>query len=231
VGRGDELTDTFTSTLLDDLAVWVTPAQDPTGDHAKYLSALGSMAEQCWSLVMDQGFPDDSTWVPGYSTLLNPTTCPTAFLPYLAQFVGAQIPSGSTDAVARQIIRAEAGMQRGTGFGGSYTSSTIPAGGAIVSAAQRNLSGGQHVTLFERTAADGSTRDPYHFVLVVLTSEVVSATKLTTDVNNVKPAGIQWTLTQTSTWTIAQLEAAYATVTLAEAAFSTVTHLETDVLG
>lgn len=225
------MTQTLTSSLLADLAPWVTPQEDPTGDHAIFLSALAAMGEQLYSLIMDQGYADDPTFQPGWSSLFNVLTCPAQFLPYLAMFNGTQIPAGSSAAVARQVIQAESGMARGQGFAGSYSTATIPAGGAIISAAQRNLSGTQNVTLFERTAADGTTPDPYHFVLVVLTSQVVSATKLTTDVNNAKPGGVLWTLLQTSTWLISQLESTYATVSAAEAAFSTVTHLETDVLG
>jgi hypothetical protein len=63
----------------------------------------------------------------------------------------------------------------------------------------------------------------------VFTSAVIDAVQLAAAVDAVRPAGVFWTLIETATWTIAQLEAAYATVTLAEAAFPDVSHLETDV--
>lgn len=220
------MTTTFTEGVQGSLAPWA----DPAGDWQAFNAALASMFEQVYGIVSDQGSPDEpSSYAAGWSTLLDPTACPEAFLPYCGMFVGVVVPPGTDEATARAKIIAEQNFQRGTGFADSYTTSTIPAGGAIVGAAQRFLSGTQSVTLFERTASDGSTPDAYHFVLVVLTSQVIDAGQLTAAVNAVKPAGVQWTLIETATWTIAELESAYATIALAEAAFPTVSNLETDV--
>lgn len=155
----------FTDGVLESFAAWLNT------DSENYLSALASMYETVFSIVEDVGDPDDpTTYSPAWSTILDPTTCPTEFLPYLSQFVGAGVQPGTPDAVARAQITGGAALNRGQGFAGSYTSSTIPAGGSIVTTAQRFLTGTQAVVLQERTAANGSP-DPYHFVLVVRPEE------------------------------------------------------------
>src|SRR6185437_13628378 len=155
------MTASLADTLLDRLAPWLTPATDPFGDHANFLTAVGAMSQPWWSIIMDQGDdPDDPSWVPGYS-LFDVDTCPFAYLAFLGQLVGVP-PSaliGADDATARSIIRNEAGQKRGT-----------PA--AIVAAAQRFLSGTQSCALRERTAASGSA-DAYHFLLIVRPEEIV----------------------------------------------------------
>jgi Phage tail protein (Tail_P2_I) len=120
---------TFTEGILNSLAPWLTPRIDPQGAHLNQVTALAAMFEQVFAIVADQGSPDEpASYQAGWSTLLDPSTCPTAFLPYLAQFIGASVPPGTEDATARAIIRSEQGFQRGTP-------------GAIVAAAQRFLTG------------------------------------------------------------------------------------------
>jgi hypothetical protein len=158
---------TFTEGVQDSLAPWA----DPAGDWQAVNAALASMFEQVYGLVSDQGSPDEpASYTAGFSTLLDPTACPEAFLPFCGMFVGVVIPPGTDEVTARAKIIAEQNFQRGTGFAGSYSTSTIPAGGAIVAAAQRFLVGTQSVVLQERTAANGSA-DAYHFVLVLRPEE------------------------------------------------------------
>lgn len=209
------MTETLTGLTLTRLAPWLTASSDPTGDQATYLSAISAMGEQLFSLIWDQGDPDDPDYQPGWGSLFDVDLCPTQFLPFLAQMVGVSIPTGTDDTDARQLIRVEQGMQRGTVA-------------AIVAAASRFLSSGSP-TLFERTAADGSTPDAYHFVIVVTTADVTDAVQLAAAVDACKPGGVMWTLIETSSWTIAELEAAYTTVADVEAAFVNIAHLETDV--
>lgn len=181
IPAGSPLPTTFGSMLLDDLGPF------RNADHDSYLLALSQMFESITQLVMDQGNDGDPDYIPGWGTIFDVDRCATAFLPYLAQFVGVQIPAGTDDATARQIIRSESNQHRGTGT-------------AIISAAQRNLRGTQSVTLLERTAADG-TDDPWFFVLTVIPSEIISLPQLTADVNGVKPAGVQWHLGETDGYT------------------------------
>jgi hypothetical protein len=175
---------TFTQGIVASHEAWITP------DLTNYLTALGSIFEQVWSLVVDQGDPDTSGFEPGYSDLLNVSTCPTQYLPYLAQFNGTIVPPGTPDATARALISGESGMQRGTGP-------------SIVSAAQRYLTGTQSCILQERS--NGTTPDPYWFVLTVRPEQVISASQLIAAVNNTKPGGVMWTLVQTDgeTWAAA----------------------------
>ncbi len=153
------MTTTFAGTYLEQMSAWTTPANDPDGDHATFLTALAQTVEETFGLVMDQGDdPDAASWVPGWGSLLDVDACPAKYLPYLAQFVGAVIPVGTSPAHARAMIRSESGMQRGTAA-------------AITAAATRNLTGTQSVVLQERTAADGSA-DAYHFLLLVRPEEL-----------------------------------------------------------
>jgi hypothetical protein len=204
---------TFEEGLLNSLAPWAPPGSD----LQKYTSALATMFEAPFQLVADQGSPDEpATYQAGWSVLLDPENCPAQFLPYCGAFVGVVVPPGTDEATARAKILAEQNFNRGTPD-------------AIVRAAKLWLSGTQSVYLFERTAADGSTPDPYHFVLSVLTSEVTDQAQLTVAVDAVKPAGVQWTLIQTASWTIAELELPAPTVSATEATFPDISHLETDV--
>ncbi len=174
-----------TQELLDALAPWI--AFDASGTLVIYITALGGMLDTVAGIVSDQGDPTDPSYVPGWSTLLDPNACPDMFLPFLAQFNGTQVPPGTSDAQARAIIKAESGFQRGTGP-------------SIMGAAKITLTGTQSVFLLERRAANGSA-DAYHFVLVVRPEEVTTTAALTAAVNAVKPAGLQWTLVISDAWT------------------------------
>lgn len=85
-----------------------------TADLQNFLLAVASPADLLYSIVASQGYAGESNYVPGWSTLLDPDLCPTQFLPYLAQFNGTVVPPGTDDKTARQIIKLEAAMQRGT---------------------------------------------------------------------------------------------------------------------
>ena len=174
--------------LLDRLAPWLTSATDPTGDHAALLTAKAAMGQQLWGLVMDQGDdPDDPAWVPGWGALFDVDICPTQYLPFLAQIVGVQIPTGTSDPDARAIIRAEQGMQRGT-------LATIKA------AAVRNLTT-SFLVVKERTAADGTT-DAYHVVIGFNPADLATTEQaLINAVEAVKPGGIQITYVQSAGYT------------------------------
>lgn len=196
-------TPTLADKLRDRLAPWLTPEQDPTGDHANLLVAKAAMGETWWQIITDHGDdPDDPSWVPGFGTLFDVDLIPNAYLPYLAQLVGVPGSAliGADDATARQIIRAEQSQQRGTP-------------GAILAAAKRNLSGSQSVFLVERTAADGSA-DPYHFQLIVRPEEIIDLAQLTNVVNGCKPGGIMWTLIQSDAPLVSQYTRLFSAITV-----------------
>jgi hypothetical protein len=200
----------FTEVVLGDFAPWTN--YDVTGDHQVYVQAVASMFEEAYGLIKDTGSEDDpSSYVPAWSKLLDPDTCPDQFLPFLAQFNGTVVPPGTDGDQARAIIRGESGFQRGTAA-------------AIINAAARTLIGTQTVNLFERQAADG-TPDAYHMVIMVSPLELVDETALVQAVNNIKPAGIQWTLV-IAAWTIGEMEGYADTIAHLEGDFSNVKRLE-----
>lgn len=161
------------------------------------------------ALVIETGDPDDPVnYVPGWSTLLNPSTCPTEFLPYLAQFVGAAVAPNTPDAQARSTIFNLPAQHRGTV-------------GAIIMAAQSQLIGLQQVYVLERQNALGQP-DAYHAVVLFYTSQLASSeANLIEAVEAVKPAGIQISYEAITgyTWNLAQNTWNADTMTWAQSAF------------
>lgn len=160
----------FGDVLFANLEPWQTPELDA------YCQAIGVMFDPIAALVADTGVDGDTDYTPGYGTIFDIDNCPTADLPYLGQFVGVQLPTSVDDATARALIRAEAGINRGTVA-------------SIISAVQRNLTGTQSVILRERTDGNGNP-DAYQIMVSLKTSEVASLAAIQQAVNQVKPAGV-----------------------------------------
>jgi hypothetical protein len=201
----------FGAALINALAPWMTL-------HLAWVcDAIGVMADPLYTLVMDQGEDGDPGYVPGYGSLMDPTLAAAEDLPFLGQFVGVQIPVGSSDAAGRSLVIAEAGLNRGT-----------PS--AVVAAAKRNLTGTQSVAYFERVYVDGTPNAGW-FGLVVRPEECSSVAALTIAVEAVKFGGLRWWLVQTDGWTITGMEASQATITALEGAFVTINGLENDRPG
>jgi hypothetical protein len=160
----------FGDELEEKLAPWMTPSL------ATFCQAIGVMFQPVRDLIYGEGVDGEPGFIPGWGRLFDPDLCPSAYLGYLAQFVGVSIPAGTGDAQARALIRQEAGIQRGTLA-------------AIRAAVIRNLSGTQSCFINERLRVDG-TPDAYQMVVVVRPEEVVSLTALTAAVDAVRPAGI-----------------------------------------
>jgi hypothetical protein len=175
---------TFTDEVLAHASAWTSG----TDVMAVYLSAIAAAFEEVYTLVMPFGDPEDQVnfW-PSWAVLLDPTNCPTNLLPFLSQFNGTAVPPGTSDAVARQQIRTEASMYRGTVA-------------AMVQAAQNQLTGTQQVLLRERTSAAG-TPDPYHVILTYNTGQCQSPAALIAAVEAQKPAGIQISYVGTAGYT------------------------------
>lgn len=177
----------FTTGVQASLAPWA----DSGGVFEKFVGCYSGLFDQVAALVTPSGSPDEpASYAAGWSSLLDPQTCPDQFLPYCGQFVGVQIPTGTSDVSARAMIEAEAGFSTGTLAG-------------VTAAAQQWLTGSQSVTILERTAANGAA-DAYHFVLIVTPSQVVGVAGLTAAVNAAKPVGVQWTLVQQAGYTWSQ---------------------------
>jgi hypothetical protein len=219
---GYEPVSAFGAVLISALQPWLTLHM------AWFLDAIGVMVDPVYTLVYDQGVDDGTmptvgTYVgdtlvaagegyqPGYASALDPQQA-TAGYGFLGQIVGVQLPTGVDDETAKSLVTAEAGMSRAT-----------PA--AVIAAAKRNLSGSQSVTLLERTYIDG-TPDAGWFVLVVRPEQIINEAALIASVNAVKLGGLMWSLVQTDSWTISEMEADYSTISELEAAFPTITALE-----
>lgn len=215
----------FGALLMQYLAPWLTL-------HLAWVldAGIGEVVDPFYTLVTDVGDDDGVTatvgtyvdgalvtsgYQPGWGVLLNPRACPADDLPYLAQFVGVQLPTGADEATSRSLILEEAGLNRGTDA-------------AVIAAAKRFLSGTQMVQLIPRTYVDGTPAAGW-FLVVVLASEVISVSGLTAAVNAAKFGGLMWTLVQTTSFIIDTLEADYSTITLMEAAYASLTDLEGNV--
>jgi len=134
----------------------------------------------------------------GWQPLLDPALCPAGALPFLGQFVGAQVPVGADETTARAIVTHAPGWARGTP-------------GAVSAAARLWLTGGQHVTLNERFGGSA-----YAVEVQVYAGELVDLTGLTAAVKAALPAGFALTVTVLVGWTIAEAETRYTGKTIAD---------------
>jgi hypothetical protein len=147
--------------------------------------------------VVESYVADTDTQV-GWRPLLDPALCPADALPFLGQFVGAQVPVGSDEVTARAIVTHSPGWARGTP-------------GAVAAAARLWLTGGQHVTLNERFGGSA-----YAIEVVVYAGEVIDLVSLTAAVKAALPAGFSLTVSAVTGWTIADAETRYAVLTIAD---------------
>jgi phage tail P2-like protein len=107
-----------------------------------------------------------------WQPLLDPDTCPAAWLPWLAQFPGVKLlPSDLTEAQQRARIKAAAGFYRGTTR-------------AIVEAVQATLTGTQFVNVLNAVGGD-----PWAQTVITRTSETPDAAATTRAALSQKAAG------------------------------------------
>lgn len=202
-------------------------AQDPGNGYPllRWLDGIGRQLQVVDDLCRDtSGFP-------GWSVVLDPVRCPTAYLPWQGQFVGVTVDPTLTDAQQRAQIIGEGGFARGT-----------PS--ALVATAQRFLTGAKTVNLIER---DG---DPYTLTINVYAAQVANqsysslsaaystyaqlsaayptyanmtgpAAELLVALMAAKPAGLVLYVNVLSGETYGQLSTNYATYAALSAAFPT----------
>lgn len=146
---------------------------------------------------------------PGWSALLDPDRCPAWALPWLAQFAGVELTPGADEAQQRAEITHPPAFVRGTVQ-------------AIKDAATFALTGGKHVTLFER---DG---DEWHLIAVTYDAETPDADAVSAAMERQTPPWLVFTHRVDPGWAIGQMEAAYTGQTIAdlEADFPTIGDLE-----
>lgn len=145
-----------------------------------YADAVGEPFQQVLELAEEEGSQGETGWVPSWGRLLNPLTCPAEALPYLAQFVGVELPKTAGEAEARKLILTESGLQRGTLA-------------SIEGACRRLLGEGVPFTLEERTALSGE-EDPYHFLVIVPPGKASAA--LSEAIASIKPGGVFFSIVE-----------------------------------
>lgn len=195
----------FTLRWFAGLPDFVEAADQATGwQLLRYLSLLGDQAaalEQLYERIdftpLDEGGPPGDT-----SDLVDPDAADAAWLPWLAQAVGAHV-SGLTEADRRAAIgSAAAGWQ-----GGSKRS--------VAAAAQTVLTGSKSVAIYDHTTdTSGVGAGSQWDVLIVTRTEetpVSSADLIAAVVAlGTKPAGVTlWHTPYTAAWSA--IEAAYPT--------------------
>lgn len=163
---------------------------DPAQNYAllTLAAAHGAMLQPVDDLVSDT---DDG---PGWSSILDIDRCPTAALPWLAQFVGVQLTQGDDDATQRQMIRDQPNAARGTP-------------GAIAAAAQSLLTGDRNVFMIERASS------AYTLTVITYASETPDPDAVEALLLSplVKPAGVKLTYQCVDGQTWAQLIVNYPT--------------------
>lgn len=148
-------------------------ADEQVGWHLLiYCGALGRMRQTLHDLVTDK---EDR---PGWADLLDVDRCPAQYLPYLAQIVGARIPVGTPENLARDIVRTPSGFKRGTRE-------------AMIAAAKPYLTHTKTVRFIERTGGHA-----YRFTVVTKPSETPDPAPVEKALLAQKPAGLIMTYIQ-----------------------------------
>jgi len=135
-------------------------------------NALGAMFQEIEDLVRDT--PDG----PGWSALLDLDRCPDEALPWLGQFAGVRVLSGSTPAQMRQRIASTDGFKRGTRA-------------ALIGAAQATLTGAKTVVFRERDHDPADTPNyAYYLTVTTYTAQTPNPAATLAALTAQKPGGI-----------------------------------------
>jgi hypothetical protein len=167
---------------------------------AKLDGAIGTMFQAVEDVARD------TPAGPGWSSVVDATRCPDAWLPWLGQFVG--VVNGSRNAIVDHN-----GFQRGT-----------PA--AIRAATAAHLTGSKTVVLQERFGGDA-----YALAVYTLDTETPNPTQTRADILTQKPGGIVLTYAHGAPNTYAAVNAGYATYAAVKTAFSTYSRLAVNQPG
>lgn len=190
--------------LLDELAV-CQPGDEQRGSPFRLLvGAIAVALGPLHDLVRDT---EDG---PGWSAIADPDRTPDP--QFTAQLNGVVLTRGASDEQHRSELRIGAGLRRGSP-------------GALREAVQATLTGARQVTIIER---DG---DPYELLVISYEDETPDPDAAEAAARSQKPAGLLLTYRVDPGWSIGQLEAAYAGLTIAdlEADFASVGALESNL--
>jgi|SRR4051812_29753270 hypothetical protein len=138
-------------------------------------------------LELQEVFDPDDPGLPPVAPILSVDLCPDWALPWLAQFVGVQLPVGIAPDAAREAIRSVAGWSRGT-----------PA--ALRAAAAFFLTGDKTVYFRER---DGG--NAYVLEVVTITAETPDPAQVLAALTAQKPGGIVMTYRTVEGWDYEQI--------------------------
>lgn len=204
---------TFADQLYDQLSPLA--GQDAANGYAlqNFLGAIGEMYEEVkvWA-------DDDEDGNVGWSILLDLNRCPTDMLPWLGQFVGAQVDPTLSDANQRlQISQVQAWAR------GSLA--------AIKAAPVPYLTGTKAVIVIERDNAAAPGQAAYGLTVYTITSETTDTTKVRAALMAVKPAGIILNYATISGWSYAGVFTSDATENVVYTTYKTYNGVRTNTPG
>ena len=162
----------FGPRLIERLEPWITP------DLELFAKAFGAMFDPILELAEETGSDGEAGYVPAWGILFEVERATLRELPFLSNFVGVTVPKGATEAEARALVKASAGLERGT---------LMSLEGVI----KRIIGATEPFTIQERTNASGEPA-AYYFNVYVPTGKISQA--LYNAINEVIPAGIWYTL-------------------------------------
>ena len=178
---------TFPDRYIAALTPWLTPDLERYARAIAALFALRAVSKypRWLELAEETGEDGRAGYVPAWGELMNPAACPNEWLPWLSMFVGVQPATGATESERREALLAHAGFARGT-LGSVETK-------------VRSVLGASPFRLAERTGPAGESSIAYWFVVYVGTGQKTTA--LYEAINSVVPAGVFYTITEsTNTW-------------------------------
>jgi hypothetical protein len=167
----------FAERLVAAMQPWMTPSLE------LYLEAFAVMFDPVNELTEEHGTDGEPAYLAPWAKLMDPDLCPYADLPYLAQFVGVEIPKVATEAEARAIVKEEQGFSRGTT---ASIEVAIYKNTTLVKTSQTLLGRG---IILERRNKEGA-EDAYAFGIDVPTANIPSMSALEAAVNATKPGGV-----------------------------------------
>lgn len=181
---------------MDDQAEW---------SLAKFSGAFGEMFQAVEEVARD------TSEGPGWSAVVDLTRSPTAWLGWLAQFVGVTIPGELTDAQARAWIASTDGFRRGTVA-------------ALRGALAPTLTGTKAVYFRERYP-----NDPYGLQVITRVAETPNPAASEAALLAQKPGGIVLTYRVIEAWDYTEMTRRGGTYADQTATYSTYLFLTLDV--
>jgi hypothetical protein len=154
-----------TQVAYDSLMPW-NSADEVTGWHLlKFIAAVTADLSAMDDLVRDT---DDN---PGWSIVLDADNAPVEYLPWIGQFIGADVDLNLSEADQREQVKHVAGFRRGTLA-------------SMIAAARPYLTGTKKIVGAERSG------NAYNLLLRTFASETTDPTKVYNALLSQKPAGI-----------------------------------------